>query len=271
MPVAVSEGWKAALSLSFEAGPSRTFVRREHIGPLSMQRPFYPEANVAHVYLLHPPGGVVGGDQLLINACVRANAAGLVTTPGATKFYRSNGTPSRVDQQLEVQGGSLEWFPQENIFFDGCNTVLTTTIELNDDAAFAGWDIQCYGRPAGDKPFVDGSISNKLTVLVDGLPAFCDRLVVDSNHPLSHTTTYRSSTVNGTLILNNIPVQSCDSAKSTFLNRPEFFVTNVDSLLVVRYLGNSAQEAKQGFCTVWSKFRHLINQQSPCVPRIWAT
>ena len=271
MPATACEGWKAALSLSFEAGPSRTFVRREHIGPLSVQRPFYPEEKVAHVYMLHPPGGVVGGDELFINARSCANAAGLVTTPGATKFYRSNGTPSRVDQKLEVCSGSLEWFPQENIFFNGCNTALTTTIALNDGAAFVGWDIQCYGRPAGKQPFTIGSICNKLTVLIDDAPVFCDRLVVDNDHPLSQLSTFRSRTVNGTLLLNRVPAQSSDMVRKILGNSPEFFITSVDSLLVVRYLGNSAQAAKQGFCAVWSKLRQLINQQSPCVPRIWAT
>jgi urease accessory protein len=270
-PVVVCEGWKASLSLSFEVGPTRTFVRREHTGPLGVQRPFYPEATVAHVYLLHPPGGVVGGDKLSIDARVCENAAGLVTTPGATKFYRSNGKLSTVDQQLEVNGGSLEWFPQENIFFNGCHAALTTTIALSNDAAFAGWDIQCYGRPAGNKPFIDGSVCNTLTVLVNDAPVFCDRQVVDINHPLSHSTTYRSSTVSGTLLLNRIPAESCDMARSTLGNSSDFFVTNVDSLLVVRYLGSSAEEAKRGFCAVWSQMRCLINQRPPCVPRIWAT
>ena len=271
MPVVDCEGWKASLSLSFQAGPIRTFVRREHTGPLSVQRVFYPESTVAHVYLLHPPGGVVGGDELSIDACACTNAAGLVTTPGATKFYRSNGKLSRVNQRLEVHNGSLEWFPQENIFFNGCHVALTSTIALSDDAAFAGWDIQCYGRPAGKQPFIDGSVCNKLTVLVNDEPVFCDRQVVDSNHQLSHSTTYRGNTVSGTLLLNRIPAESCDMARRTLGNSSVFFVTSVDSLLVVRYLGNSAEEAKQGFCTVWSQFRHLINQRQPCVPRIWAT
>ena len=269
--VAACDGWKASLSLSFEAGPRRTFVRREHSGPLGMQRPFYPESTVAHVYLLHPPGGVVGGDKLSIHARVCENAAGLVTTPGATKFYRTNGKLSTVDQQLEVNGGSLEWFPQENIFFDGCHAALTTTIALSDDAAFAGWDIQCFGRSAGNHPFKDGSICIKLTVLVNDEPVFYDRQVVDINHPLSHRTTYRSSTVNGTLLLNLIPAECSDLARSILGDSSDFFVTSVDSLLVVRYLGSSAEVAKRGFCAVWSQMRHLINQRSPCVPRIWAT
>jgi len=106
---ATQSSWAATLNCRFESAGSRTVVRREHTAPLSIQRPFSPEAEVAHVYLLHPPGGVVGGDQLSINATCDNNAAGLITTPGANKFYRSNGQVAKVAQHLEIQGGSLEW------------------------------------------------------------------------------------------------------------------------------------------------------------------
>lgn len=270
-PVDTGKGWKAALSLSFEAGPSRTFVRRTHQGPLSIQRPFYPEAKVAHVYLLHPPGGVVGGDELHIDVRSGQKAAGLVTTPGATKFYRSNGQASRVEQRIDVQGGSLEWFPQENIFFDGCMASLTTTIALSEEAAFAAWDIQCYGRVAGELPFTNGVVCNKLTVLSEGVPVFHDRLIVDKNFPLSQRTTFRDCTVSGTLLFNRMSAECCEPIRNTLNNAPEFYVTNVDSLLVVRYLGSSAEQAKRGFCNVWSALRYRLNEQTPCVPRIWAT
>jgi len=271
LPDVGSDGWKASLSLSFEAGPSRTFVRREHSGPLTVQRPFYPETNLAHVYLLHPPGGIVGGDELFINAHVNRNAAGLVTTPGATKFYRTEGRRSTVNQLLVVKDGSLEWFPQENIFFNSSHATLSTTIELSGSAAFAGWDIQCYGRPAGDQPFVDGSVCNKVTVFNEGVPVFCDRQVVDDTHRLTNATTYRGNSVSGTLLLHGIPAESCAVVRKTLASSEEFFVSSVDSLLVVRYLGSSAEQAKQGFCSVWSEMRYLINQRTPCVPRIWAT
>ncbi len=60
-PQTENTGWKANLSLEFKATALRTVIsKREHKGPLAIQRPFYPEDDVCHVYLLHPPGGVVG-------------------------------------------------------------------------------------------------------------------------------------------------------------------------------------------------------------------
>ena len=271
IPVDRNSGWKASLSLSFEAGPSRPIVRRSHTGPLTVQRPFYPEESVAHVYLLHPPGGVVGGDVLSINAQSQAGAAGLVTTPGATKFYRSSGLPSAVTQRLDLCGGSLEWFPQENIFFNACNATLSTTVEVGVDAALALWDIHCFGRPASDDVFKNGSACTRLNVMSAGVPVFMDRLIVDDRHPLSQCTVLRGHSVTGTLLLNRMTADCTEIARKSLDGRPEFFVTLVDSLLVVRYLGNSAQQAKDGFTEVWSRLRYLLNQNAACVPRIWAT
>ena len=67
-----AEGWSAKLSLSFERALAKTNLRvSERVGPLSVQRPFYPEEDDCHAYVLHPPGGVVGGDQLELNVQVR--------------------------------------------------------------------------------------------------------------------------------------------------------------------------------------------------------
>lgn len=266
-----SVGWQAALSLSFEKGPEQTVVRRKHKGPLSIQRPFFPENSVAHVYMLHPPGGVVGGDILTVNASSEEGAAGLVTTPGATKFYRSKTSGSSVSQTLNLLGGSLEWFPQENIFYNGCIADLSTTIDIHDNAAVALWDIQCFGRPAGKELFQTGSVTNQLKLIVDDEPIFLDRLVVNDSHPISQRSVLNSHPVTGTLLINKMTKDTCALAQTALKDMPEFFVTLVDSLLIVRYIGNNVEQTKSGFIRVWKQLRYLLNQNPPCVPRIWAT
>ena len=63
--IGLCEGWKAKLYLKFIEENNKTILnKRSHQGPLQVQKAFYPEASGAcHVYILHPPGGVVGGDS----------------------------------------------------------------------------------------------------------------------------------------------------------------------------------------------------------------
>lgn len=126
--------WAAGLSLGFEARneaseqeeqrPITRLVRRKHHGPLRVQRPFYPEGRhgCCHVYLLHPPGGLVSGDELRIEASVGEGAHALLTTPAAAKLYKadSHGVAWGQHTRLQVaQNGILEYLPQETLAFDG--------------------------------------------------------------------------------------------------------------------------------------------------------
>ena len=83
---AAHSSWQARLELGFRATAGRTVLaHRRHVGPLVVQRPFYPEGGICHVYLLHPPGGVVGGDTLELQVQADADSHALITTPAATR------------------------------------------------------------------------------------------------------------------------------------------------------------------------------------------
>jgi urease accessory protein len=147
-------GWRAELSLGFtaepdeegrrgaagSAAPATRLTSRAHRGPLVVQRPFYPEGpGVPHVYVLHPPGGVVGGDSLRVEVSVGPRAHALVTTPAATKVYRTRGPRATQVQRLTVAAhAALEWLPQETILHDGAAIDLDTTVVLADGARFIG-------------------------------------------------------------------------------------------------------------------------------------
>ena len=131
--------WKAQLDLKFSKSNNRTILsHRKHFGPLQVQKPFYPEINgTCHVYILHPPGGVVGGDRLNIYVDVSSNAHALVTTPAAGKFYRSAGPVARQEQIIKIASkGILEWFPSENIIFSGAKAKIQTKVKLAHDSHF---------------------------------------------------------------------------------------------------------------------------------------
>jgi ABC-type multidrug transport system fused ATPase/permease subunit len=98
-------GWLGRLDLELAVRAGRTVLaRKRQVGPLTVQRLFYPEASNCHLYLLHPHGGVVGGDRLEIELDVGAGASVLLTTPGAAKLYRSTGALACVQQRLKIAG-----------------------------------------------------------------------------------------------------------------------------------------------------------------------
>ena len=172
------KGWQATLDLQFQfLGGKTTLASRRHVGPLTVQRPFYPEAETCHLYLLHPPGGIVGGDELTISATIDADCHTLITMPGASKFYRSSGAQARLQQTLTLaENSTLEWLPQDAIFFPGANAALSTAFHLAASSTLLAWDLLCLGRPVIGEAFSHGALANRLEVWVDGSPLLIERL-----------------------------------------------------------------------------------------------
>jgi|SRR5882724_3441044 len=132
--------WKASLSLAFaRQGERSVLVGRAHDGPLVVQKPLYPEgADVCHAIIVHPPGGIAGGDELALDVDCAPQSHAVLTTPGAGKWYRSSGAWARQSLDFKV-AGTLEWLPRETIVFDGAIAELDTRVELAEGARFIGW------------------------------------------------------------------------------------------------------------------------------------
>ncbi len=268
-------GWRAELYLGLAARAGRTVMaRRVQRGPLAVQRPFYPEKDVCHLYLLHPPGGVVGGDQLRIEVDAASGSAGLLTTPGATKFYRSNRRWAHQQQIIRVAAGaSLEWLPQENIFFPGGYSRLTTEIHLAEDARFIGWEVQCLGRPANQERFETGQAGFHLQLSRDGKPLLIERLSVDQDGSLDHVSGLRGCPVLATLVATGIDTEMLELLERRVkgIDGAEVGFTLLGDVLVCRYLGHSTEQARKLFVTVWGEVRPRSIGRPACPPRIWST
>lgn len=277
-------GWAARLEIEVVAEGRRARVRRaEHRGPLRIQRAFYPEGEApAHLYLLHPPGGLVGGDRLEIDVQVRDGASLLVTTPAAQKVYRSAALASTQDVTLRVDGGAaLEWLPAETIVFDGARVRLSTRVELARGATFIGWDIGCFGRPASNLPFASGFARQHFELLVGGQPRLNERAFVRGGSPvLDEAFGYDGFTSYGSLYA--VPcderhaaaqvdalraaLAECDAARERRVG-----VSAVDGVLVVRVLAGSIEAARELLLAAWCQLRPAVLGRPAVLPRIWAT
>ncbi len=268
-----AKAWPASLALNFERAGARTVMRSRHSGPLLVQRPFYPDGATCHAVILHPPAGIVGGDSLNVRIQCSADASTLITTPGATRFYGSDGREGRQCQRLDLAGSRMEWMPQETIYFDRCVAHQELVVNIDHTSRFIGWDINCFGRQAGNYPFVTGVATVSIRVLHDGMPLLQERLVVDGGNDIDRLSGLRGSTVCATMLA---VAPSLDSAHWLSLVREvlppaEFAATQIDNVLVVRYLGSSVEKVRSGFVQTWIALRPLIMQKPAVMPRIWAT
>jgi urease accessory protein len=158
--------WHAELKLDYRQESGKTVLRHVHTGPLRVLQSLYPEGDaVCHNVLVHPPGGLVGGDTLEIAVEVQEGAHGLITTPGATRFYRSDGPTALQHSRLHLQAGArLEWLPLEAILHSGCQAENRLTMALAPGAELMGWDVTALGLPLANQPFVQGRFRQHINV-----------------------------------------------------------------------------------------------------------
>ena len=287
--------WRASIDLEFRplaapaaggaaehaAGAARRTVlaRREHAGPILVQRPFHPGDGACHVYLLHPPGGVARGDRIDVRVRAAPGASALLTTPAATKVYRS-AERSVLTHRLEVcAGASLEWLPQETILYGGSRIAVRTEVRLDPAARFASWEIAALGRPASGDAYAAGEASFGTDFIVGGEP----RLVERQRWRRGGAGTGADDAVLGAAwglagrgVLAAFYAWPADGdvldrARTLLPRDRTCAATLVDGLLVVRVLADGTGAARGRLAGVWSGLRPRVTGLPPHPPRIWAT
>ena len=187
------------MELDFAVRQGRTtLAKMQFHGPLRVQRPFYPEPAPAkadgraqasqpcHCCLLHPPGGLVSGDDLSLDVRLGQDAHALLTAPSASKFYAADAhnVAQRQTNDLYVTGGVLEWLPRETIVYDGARAEMRTSVELDAASACIGWEMVCLGRPAAGETFTTGSVRQSLCVSREGVPLLHEVLRLEGGDAL---------------------------------------------------------------------------------------
>jgi len=278
--------WHANLNLEIEqraAGARLVGCKRN--GPLHVQKAFYPEGDdIAHLYILHPPGGLVSGDSLTINARVGSNSAALITTPGAGRIYGSRESARHQIQHNSLQvatQASLEWFPMETLFYSGSNGVSNTCIDVEDGGTFMGWDIASLGLPASDRPFTSGKVRQAIEIRYKGNISWIERWRFDAQDDdmLNSAVGLNGHSANGVFVAGPFAEQLpqdlmkrlhtlCQTV--SHYNHGAAGVTQVNHWLAMRYVGTSTTHAREYFTQAWRELRPQLLNRDACPPRIWA-
>lgn len=286
-----TSGWRGELELSCKNGQWGTrLVATRHYGPLYIQKPFYPEGETCmHLYPLHPPGGVVSGDELHIQLNATAAAQVLLTTPGALRFYKSRDTvlllnPGQVvTNDISVSEHScVEWLPMESIVFNGAHARNDTRVFLDASSQFIGWDIVCLGLPASEAFFTSGALLQSFEIYRLQRPLFIDRMRCVANKTvLKARAGLAGHCVYGTLVF--APSSEFDSspqAVEAVLGElrqhvvaqgfeQHIAITGFNTVIIARYLGHSTEHARLGFEGLWRIMRPKLTGRVACTPRIW--
>jgi urease accessory protein len=279
----IKPSWQARLTLGFEQrGAASVLTRREHFGPLRVQKALYPEGEaVCHAIVLHPPSGIAGGDQLDIAVDVGPGAHALLTTPGAGKWYRSAGAWAGQRLDFEVAAdATLEWLPQENIVFDGARADMQSRFRLATGARCIAWDVMCLGRRAGGERFELGEVNLATRIERDGKPVWLERGCLVGNSAggselLDSPAGLAGFSVSGTLLatgpnLDAGLLAACRQIASAE-TEARIGITLLPDLLVARYLGHASEAARGWFAALWQVLRPAVIGRQAQTPRIWNT
>jgi urease accessory protein len=271
-------GWHAHIELDFTLaqGASRLTGKKHH-GPLLVQRTLQPEGpGVCQAILVHPPGGIAGGDVLDVNLRIAGGAHAQITTPGAGKWYRSAHAHASQNVTVKVAAGAVcEWLPQENILFEGALARMSLSVQLESGAVFCGWELTCLGRPASGERFESGELRQSMRVAEDAHCRFQERALLSGGDAalaapavLGGYLAFGTMIVAGKLMSEEL-LQSCRMIAAPATD--QWGLTALERVLVVRWLGRSAQQGRAYFTDVWRALRPWMCGREALPPRIWTT
>lgn len=270
--------WHAQLDLRYQLRDGKTVAMHTHSGPLRVLQSLYPEGDaLCHNVLVHPPGGLVGGDVLELNVQLEPGTQALVTTPGASRFYRSDGPVATQKTRFQLAAGArLQWLPQETIAFSGCNAENQTQIDLDAGAEAMGWEVCALGLPLAAQPFSEGQIVQRLEIpgvwLEHGCLRADDYRLLDGAAGLAGqrclATLWFAS---GTPLSRTRRELALEAARNALGSTPQAGATSPHPrIIVVRALAPVVEPAMTLLRAVRARWLACLWEQEPHHPRLWS-
>ena len=248
----------------------------QHVGPLRVQKMLHPEGDdPCHAIIVHPPAGIASADQLALEVRVRSNAHVLLTTPGATKWYRSAGPTARCEARLCVEtGAALEYLPREAIVFDGARARSMLEMDVAPGGRLLGWELWCLGRTASGERFSAGHLQLETRLTCAGRMRWQERgALAGGTSLLQMAAGFDGQPVFGTLwAAGPEPARELlDECRAVPLDHGgRGALTVMPGLLLARYLGPSTEQGFAWFTALWSRLRPAYLGRAAVPPRVWS-
>ena len=273
--------WRADLKLDYTLESQRTVARYLHQGPLRILQSLYPEGDqICHNVLVHPPGGLVGGDTLDIQVNVAKGAHALVSTPSATRFYKSGGQAALQQVTATLAPGSrLEWLPLEAIAYNDCEATNRAIFNLAPTAELMAWDVTALGLPSSDMAFTKGHFQQHLEI--PGVWLERGNLRGDDTRWLNSPLGLAGQKCLASLVFasgNNIEpqraAQALEAAREVLEAHPLRLQAGVTcahpQVIVLRVMSPLVEPSMDLLKKVWAVWRHTLWALPSTPPRIWS-
>jgi urease accessory protein len=273
--------WRAELKIQYTSESQRTVARYEHQGPLKVLKSLYPEGDqICHNVLIHPPGGLVGGDTLDIQVTVASGAHGLVSTPGATRFYKSGGHPALQQVVAHVADQArLEWLPLEAIAYNDCQATNRAVFHLAHSAELITWDVTALGLPSSEQAFMQGHFQQHLEIpgvwLERGNIQGNDTRWLNSPLGLAGQKCFASLVfASGSAISTDRAEKALEAARLILESHPLKLQAGITcahpQVIVLRVMSPLVEPSMDLLKHVWAAWRHTLWQLPSEQPRIWS-
>jgi urease accessory protein len=165
------------LRLRFARGGESTILAQSRFSlPLQALTPLTLADGASYLMLLNPTGGVLGGDHLITDIVQEAGTHVCLTTPSATRIYRTAEKPAILETAIHLdEGATLEYFPDHVIPHAGSALRQSLRVEMARGSRAILLDSMASGRVAHGERWSFTEMDSRTEVFVCGRPAYINR------------------------------------------------------------------------------------------------
>ncbi len=175
------------LRLRFARSGGRTILAQSRFSlPLQALAPLTLDDGACYLMLLNPTGGVLGGDRLVTEIILEAGTHACLTTPSATRIYRTSEHPAILETTIRVgDGATLEYLPDHVIPHAGSALHQSLRVEMAPGSRAIVLDAMACGRQAHGERWNFREMLSRTEIQVCGRPAYinCTRIVPAAMQP----------------------------------------------------------------------------------------